>query len=142
MVFTLVSNLPMSAFRLQQFQEMTKADTGLAQLLAYASSGWPQRKSSIPVEARKFWHMRNITEEAGVLFLHDHIVVPTELREEMLAPMHESHLGESKCKTRARPMMYWPGMSADIEATVRQCTVCSRFQNSNAPRATDTPYAA
>ena len=47
----------------------------------------------------------------------------------MLTLVHESHLGMVKCKQRAREVIYWPAMNADIENTVRNCARCSEYQN-------------
>jgi transposase InsO family protein len=123
----------MSSSKLQQFQAATEADTDLSQMLTYAKSQWPDRRSSVPHGVHKYWNLRNdITEEAGVLFFGDRIIVPPSLRQEMLSLIHESHLGENKCKARARLVMYWPGMTSDIEEIVRHCAICARFRNANA----------
>ena len=46
----------------------------------------------------------------------------------MLALIHESHQGIVKCKQRARDILFWPGMSSQIEDKVSKCSVCSQFQ--------------
>ena len=35
------------------------------------------------------------------------------------------------CKARARPILYQPGMSRDIESGVAECGVCARFRPAN-----------
>ena len=45
----------------------------------------------------------------------------------MLAVIHETHLGIVKCKQRAREALYWPGMSAQIEEKVKDCTICRDY---------------
>ncbi|KAL6481774.1 hypothetical protein MHYP_G00098540 [Metynnis hypsauchen] len=49
----------------------------------------------------------------------------------MLNRIHESHLGEVKCKERARDILYWPGMSVQIEDFESQFAVCNANRNSN-----------
>lgn len=49
----------------------------------------------------------------------------------MLTLIHSSHLGVEKCKRRARDVLYWPGMNAEIEDVVLKCQVCSTYQRSN-----------
>ncbi|XP_062519272.1 uncharacterized protein K02A2.6-like [Corticium candelabrum] len=49
----------------------------------------------------------------------------------MLKIVHESHQGLERCKERARAVMYWPGMTKDIDRVVSQCRTCLRFRRSN-----------
>ena len=37
-------------------------------------------------------------------------------------------MGADKCKARARTVMYWSGMSKDIEQEVFKCPVCMKHQ--------------
>ena len=64
----------------------------------------------------------------GILFFGDRIIVPLQLRPEMLKLIHESHFGVEKCKSRARELLYWPRMSYDIESIVSECDICSKFR--------------
>ncbi|XP_035799241.2 uncharacterized protein K02A2.6-like [Amphiprion ocellaris] len=65
------------------------------------------------------------------MFKGEKIIVPTQLRQEMLEKIHESHLGIVKCKERARDVLYWPNMSKHIEDVVSRCAVCNEHRNSN-----------
>ena len=46
----------------------------------------------------------------------------------MLDRIHESHQCIVKCKQRARDILFWPGMSSQIEGKVSKCSICSQFQ--------------
>ena len=46
----------------------------------------------------------------------------------MLELIHESHQGIVKCKQRARDILFWPGMSSQIEEKVSQCSLCAQYQ--------------
>ena len=59
----------------------------------------------------------------------DRIVVPKSLRKGMLNQIHQGHLGEVKCKARARGSVYWPGISTDISNVVATCHTCSYHRN-------------
>lgn len=50
------------------------------------------------------------------------VVIPKSLRGEMLKRLHDGHLGVNKCKAKARLLMFWPGMSADIAQMVNNCS--------------------
>lgn len=47
----------------------------------------------------------------------------------MLGLIHKSHLGMVKSKQSACEVLYWPGVSAEIEDIVRNCSKCAEFQN-------------
>ncbi len=51
------------------------------------------------------------------------------MRHHMPGLIHQSHLWIVKSKQRAREVFYWPGMSAEIEDMVRNCSKCAEFQN-------------
>ena len=55
------------------------------------------------------------------------IVIPPSMRPAMLPVIHGTHLGIVKCKQRAREALYWPGMSAQIEEKVKDCTICHDY---------------
>jgi hypothetical protein len=41
-----------------------------------------------------------------------------------LKRIHEGHIGIEKCKARAREVMYWPRINAEIEDYISKCSVC------------------
>ena len=45
----------------------------------------------------------------------EQVIIPRAMQPEMLKIIHSSHLGMEKCKRRARDILYWPGMSTQIE---------------------------
>lgn len=47
----------------------------------------------------------------------------------MLRLIHQSHLRIVKSKQRAWEVLYWPGMSAEIDESVKNCSKCADFQN-------------
>lgn len=96
-------------------------------------NGWPERRDQVPMEIRPYWNFRDeITIAENLLFKSQKLIVPKSLRKEMLAIIHESHLGIHKCKSRARDCLFWIGMAEDVEQTVVNCTVCAQNQNANA----------
>ena len=69
------------------------------------------------------------------------------MQPEMLKLIHSSHLGMVKCKRRARDVLYWPGMSSQIENIISSCATCTTYQRRNSkepllPHSTpDRPWA-
>ena len=47
----------------------------------------------------------------------------------MLQLIHKSHFGIEKSKARARKLLYWPKMNADIKRIIGDCELRIKFQN-------------
>ena len=64
---------------------------------------------------------------------NDYTIIPKalQLQSNMLKIVHESHQWLERCKERAKAVMYWPGMTEDIDRVVNQCRTCLRFRRSN-----------
>ena len=60
-------------------------------------------------------------------------IVPTALREEILADLHEGalggHLGADKTLARLKERFYWPGHYNDVRDWCRNCGVCASHKN-------------
>ena len=132
MVHSLVNNLPVSTDKMGELKEATRTDETLQQLKFTIRRGWPRKMGSLPQELQHCWNLRDELHEAeGLLFLGDRVVVPRKLMPYMLQLIHESHQGADKCKTRGRTVLYWPGMSQDIETIVGRCHICLKFRANN-----------
>ena len=57
------------------------------------------------------------------------LYVPKSLQQKKLSNKNESHFGIEKCKSRARELVNWPSMNADIERIVKNCELCIKYQN-------------
>ncbi|KAL7851899.1 hypothetical protein SRHO_G00176840 [Serrasalmus rhombeus] len=125
--------LPISEEKLTTFQKATANDPREMQLLrTMTMDGWPNEKNAIPKEIQAYWTFKEEKSyTSGLLFKAAKIIVPNQLRQEMLNRIHESHLGVVKCKERTRDILYWLGMSVQIEDFVSQCAVCNTNRNSN-----------
>ena len=116
MVHSLVECLPVSSTKLVDIKKATQDDQSLQLLKATIKNGWPKSKKSVPRIISEYWNIRDqIHEIDDLLFFGDRIIVPQELRRNMLELLHESHLGMAKTKSRARTVIFWPGISRDIE---------------------------
>ena len=79
-------------------------------------------------EVTPYWNYRNdITEVEGLLLYRSQIIIPSELRKDILERIHSGHLGMDKCKRRARDSVFWPGLTNQIEQRVRKCESCIKF---------------
>ena len=90
--------------------------------------GWPETKQKVPHSFRQYWDTRDeLAVLDGVIYRGMRIVIPPSMKPAMLAVIHGTHLGIVKCKQRAREALYWPGMSAQIEEKVKDCTSCHDY---------------
>ena len=92
------------------------------------TTGWPVQRKQCNSNAIKFWeHRAELTLIQDILMKGQCIVIPKSLQKEVLLTIHEGHLGAEKCKRQARQSVFWPEMSADIEATVKACKTCQKM---------------
>lgn len=98
----------------------TQNDTQLGAILKYLKNGEPIQgplKSSAT----------ELSEVKGVLLKGCKVVIPASMRREMLERIHQGHMGINKCKERARQLVFWPAMNADIETFAQACAVCKKY---------------
>jgi predicted aspartyl protease len=120
--------IPISSTKYQEIQQLTANE--LNNLYHTILNGWPNHRREAPRAVQPYWDSRDqLSVSDGIIYKGMRVVIPPSLRRYMLALVHESHLGMAKCKQRAREVMYWPAMNADIENTVRDCARCSEYQN-------------
>ncbi|XP_041475701.1 uncharacterized protein K02A2.6-like [Lytechinus variegatus] len=92
-------------------------------------NGWPETKDDVPVVVREYYNYRDeITVQNGVLYKGMKVIVPSAMRALMLNRVHSSHLGVDACVRRARDVLFWPGMQAEVKEKVTQCSTCNAFQ--------------
>lgn len=90
--------------------------------------GWPEHKSDCPLQVQDYWTCKTELSVADdIVFKGNNFVIPSSMRREMLQMIHEGHLGEEKCKHRAREVMYWPRMNQDIGHTTASCAGCLTY---------------
>ena len=66
----------------------------------------------------------------GCILWGSRVVVPLPGREAVLRELHEGHPGITRMKALSRMYVWWPGISSDIEKSVRQCRECQEVQSS------------
>ena len=121
--------LRMSEATHAQIKQYTQTDTTLQALLTTILAGWPSAKEEVPICIRMFWGYRDeVTAQNGVLYKGSRIIIPKLLQKQMLLRTHSSHQGAEACIGRARDVIFWPGMTAEIKDMVSQCSTCAAFQ--------------
>ena len=145
-VSDMINMISVSKSRYAEIQELTHLE--LQTLYKVIMNGWPEFRNDTPYEVCPFWDSCDqLVILDGIIYKGSCIIIPPSLRDDLLKLIHKSHLGMTKCKQRAREVMYWPNMNLDIEKTVKDCSSCAEYQNQQSaeplkPTSTpDLPYS-
>lgn len=135
----IVVSLPVSHGKVKEICEETVKDRELQTVMENIHSGWPKGS------CLKYYHIRSELSVANGLLLRDcRIVIPHNLRPEILRRLHEGHLGIEKCKRRARSArsaVYWPGINKEVENMIGKCETCNKYQAREPMLVQDLPTA-
>ena len=124
-ISNIVSTLPATPNRIEQLRAAQAQDKTLSQVIHCCQEGWPEKKLKGPI--KKFWMARNDHSlHDNLLLCGSRIVIPRELRHEILHKLHNGHQGIVKCRLRARESVWWPGISEDINTCIHNCDTCCR----------------
>ena len=126
----MVEILPITAECLADLREKTEQDESLQKLKHVIKVGWPDKKEEVPTEIRNYFHFKEeLTIQDGILFKGNRVIVPVALRPLMVKKVHSSHIGREGCLRKAREVLFWPGMSAEIKDSIGKCDTCNSYQN-------------
>ena len=118
--------------RNEMLQETNK-DEELQSLKHYISTGWPAKRSQIPVSLHPYWNFRDeLTVESGILMKNSKILIPETLKQKYLKQIHQGHQGIEACRSRAREFVFWVNINSDLKEMVEKCDICQSQQNSTA----------
>ena len=110
--------------KLLEIRDAQREDAILRQVVQYVQAGWPAYIPEQPL-LRPYWSNRERFTIVDDLLLYDErLVIPVNLRMDMLNKIHHGHLGMTKCRTRAQQSVWWPGLSLAIQDLVGNCQTC------------------
>ena len=69
----------------------------------------------------------------GVVMYGRRLIVPTDLRSDVLKALHSAHQGVSKMSERTQQVVFWPRIYKDIEKKRAECEACTRNAPSQSP---------
>lgn len=110
------------------FRQRVAEDADIQELIRVIKQGWPEKKNCPPAAQPYYDERGELIESQGLVFRGEQLVVPVSLRKEMLNQLHSSHIGIGGCVRRAREILYWPRMSAEIRDFVSRCTICQTYR--------------
>ena len=98
--------------KLKWLRKSTSQDEQLTRLKGYISTGLPCNMKNLPTDLHEFWpHKEMLSIESGLITCGNRIIVPREMRPEMLQCIQEGHQGKEHCLLRARNTVFWPKMT-------------------------------
>ncbi|KAL2102043.1 hypothetical protein ACEWY4_003804 [Coilia grayii] len=119
----------LSTETLNQLREATAADPVLQTLRETLDKGWPRKRRSVDNNLHSYWPMRhNISTENVIMMVSDTIIIPNSFKQVILEKQHIAHQGIQRTKAKARRVLYWPGMTRDIELMIEKCGPCQQLQ--------------
>ena len=134
---------PISKTRQQEFRLATQSDPTLCSLAKTVHEGWPQSRKDCPEQLLDFWSFRQeISEEDGLLYKNQRLIVPHSERLETLKVLHLWHYAVDKMQLRALETVHWPGINKDILKQYQSCKTCikhSKSQRSEPLQSHSTP---
>ena len=126
----LMEHMNMSPVTAVHIRRWTSCDPVLSRVLKMVQEGWPepcQDKELQPFASRR----AELSVQDGCILWGSKVVIPPPGRKQLLEELHMGHPGVGRMKSLARMFIWWPGIDATLEETVRQCAECQ--QNRSAP---------
>jgi transposase InsO family protein len=111
--------------KLKELTEANEKDDVMMKLQEAIREGWPDRKEKCLPEITVFFNDRHLfSADSGLIFKGDRLVIPSNLRKDLMRQIHLGHPGTTGSIRRARELYYWPGMTSQIKDHVSRCCVC------------------
>ena len=129
----LISVQPQDSFskKLDRLRKSTAQDNQLTRLSRYINIGFPCDKKNLAMDFHEFWnHREALSIESGLITCGNRIIVPKEMRPEMLQYIHEGDQGKERCLLWARNTVFWPKMMYDVQELIERCITCQEHGRS------------
>ncbi len=127
---TIVTNLPASKNKLTEIVQASERDPIINKVQEMTINGWPESHKINP-DLKELYNVRSLLSVSdGLLLYRDRLVIPKEMRKDMLEKIHNGHPGVTKSRLKAQEAIWWPNISKDIEEYVKDCHHCQINQSS------------
>ncbi|UYV69566.1 K02A2.6-like [Cordylochernes scorpioides] len=115
-------------FSLAKIALNQKLEPTLQNVAFYSKNGWPAKCQLSPLEC-SFYDVRDeIGEGNGLLMRGRRVIIPSNMRKDVLNRIHAGHQGITKCRARAKDHVWWPGIGQEIQDIVKTCEKCIENQ--------------
>ena len=121
------------AMDLAQIKDATQLDEQYQLLLEKVSSdSFAATRAQEDPQVREFFNVRERLCIVDGLLMYSvdgkelRLVIPRDLRQQIVRNLHAAHQGASSMLARARQAIYWPGLDHDVQDHTRHCEQCRR----------------
>ena len=115
-------------FMVQTMEKWIKSvaliDTEYQDLIIAIETDFPEKSRKNPAVQAFVQFRAELQVEDGMVVYNGRVVVPGEMRREILELLHAAHQGVGKMKRRARKTVFWPSLNSDIKSTIQACNKC------------------
>ena len=122
---------PLMDSALEKVRAAATQDPEYLKLRDIVLRGFPEHCHDVPPDVRPYWGVRSmLSVDDGLLVYGSRLVIPSDMRRDVLRQLHASHQGVERTRRRARLCVYWPGIDRDVKNIVSACHVCRALQPS------------
>ena len=116
---TVIDPLPVSDMKLKEIIEAQEDDEVRKRIKQYCLEGWPG-KHAVPDAVKSYWRERGeLTVVQRLIMKGMRILIPSKMCLDVLDKIHQGHLGITKCRERAKQLVWWPGLSTKFKTWCR-----------------------
>ncbi|GBM68622.1 Transposon Ty3-G Gag-Pol polyprotein [Araneus ventricosus] len=113
-------------------KKAAKDDPVLSLIRNYIEEDWPANFKEVSEKAKPFWDKKpELHCYKELIFLGNRLVVPTQMKEEILQNLHSAHQGITSCINKASRNVYWPNFCEDIKNFVNSYSICQQHHYNN-----------
>ena len=110
-----------------KLKKVAEEDAAMVKLMEIVMRGFPQSSYELDETIKQFHKFRHDLHVAdGVVCYKDRIVVPIQLRQQILEAIHAAHQGVTGMFSRVEDTVFWPNITTDILRTRGACLTCAR----------------
>ena len=103
----------------------TNRDPVLSKVKTFIKHGWDRKLRKEREYLRSYFKVKNeLSIEYDCILWNSRVVIPEELRKDVLRILHIAHQGIVAVKALARTYVWWPNINHDIEQLVKNCEAC------------------
>ena len=103
---------------IEEIQEISRNDEILKNVKEQIST---EKWLKIPDYKPFFLNRKELWIKDDIILIGTKLVIPTELRQRILATAHQRHLGIVKIKGLLREKVWWPGIDQEVEKMIKEC---------------------
>ena len=119
----------MSDHSFTKIRDATLADEEMQSLTAAIRNDWKNPKQKESIRFCRFWYrFRDALTIVDDIILKDGaIVIPKSIRRDILIKAQSTHQGIVRTKQCLRNVVFWCGMSSEIEEMCKDCRICQQL---------------